>query len=189
MCDRTSDFLSAPFDVRPYALCYAGSQKNFGTAGLTALVARRDCLREDTPLPPGLSYEAQLAAGCLWHTPSVYAWFVAALMLHWIRAEGGLAEMQRRAQQRAGVLYDCIDASALYANRVVPRARSHMNVCFHLIDIGRETAFLQQAEAAGFIGLRGHRAVGGIRASMYNAMPMAGAEALVEFMREFERKS
>ena len=189
VCDRTSDFLSEPFDVHPYALCYAGSQKNFGTAGLTALVARRDCLREKALLSPGLSYATQATSGCRWHTPAVYPWFVAALMLRWIHEEGGLAEMRRRAQQRSDLLYACIDASALYANTVAPRARSRMNVCFHLADEGREAAFLQQAEAAGFIGLRGHKAVGGIRASMYNAMPVAGAEALADFMREFERKS
>ncbi len=189
VCDRTSDFLSGPFDIRPYALCYAGSQKNFGTAGLAALIARRDSLREETDLPPGLSYAAQARAGGLVHTPSITAWYVSALMLRWIRGQGGLEEMARRARTRADLVYDCIDASALYANPLAPRARSRMNVCFTLADPERESAFLHQAETAGLIGLRGHKAVGGMRASLYNAMPVAGAEALVEFMRDFERKT
>lgn len=189
VCDRTSDFLGEPFDIRPYALCYAGSQKNFGTAGLTVLVIRRDCLREETGLAPGLSYAAQARTGCLYHTPPIYAWYVSALMLRWIREQGGLEEMARRARTRAGLVYDCIDASPLYANAIAPRARSRMNVCFTLAEPGLEDAFLQQAETAGLVGLRGHKVAGGMRASLYNAMPVAGAEALVEFMRDFERKT
>lgn len=189
VCDRTSDFLSGPFDIRPYALCYAGSQKNFGTAGLTVLVVRRDCLREETGLAPGLSYAVQARTGCLYHTPPIYAWYVGALMLHWIRDQGGLEEMERRAQARASLVYDCIDASSLYANPIAPRARSRMNVCFTLADPELEVPFLQRAEAAGLVGLRGHKLTGGMRASLYNAMPVAGAEALVEFMRDFERKA
>ncbi len=187
VCDRTSDFLSEPFDIRPYALCYAGSQKNFGTAGLTALVVRRDLLREETGLGPGLSYVAQLRAGCLYHTPPIYPWYVSALMLRWIRERGGLEEMARRARARARLVYECVDASALYVNRVAQRARSRMNVCFRLTEERLESRFLREAEAAGLLGLRGHEATGGVRASLYNAMPIAGAEALVEFMREFER--
>ena len=189
VCDRTSDFLSGPFDIRPYALCYAGSQKNFGTAGLTVLVIRRDCLREQTGLAPGLSYAIQHRAGCRHHTPPIYPWYVSALMLRWIRDQGGLEEMERRAQGRADLVYDCIDASSLYANRISPRARSRMNICFTLADPELDALFLQQAEVAGLIGLRGHKLAGGMRASLYNAMPVAGAEALVEFMRDFERKA
>ena len=189
VCDRTSDFLIEPFDIRPYALCYAGSQKNFGTAGLTVLVVRRDCLREETALTPGLSYTVQARTGCLYHTPPIYAWYISALMLRWIRDQGGLEEMERRAQARASLVYDCIDASSLYANHIAPRARSRMNVCFTLENSELETAFLQRAEAAGLVGLRGHKVTGGMRASLYNAMPVAGAKALVEFMRNFERES
>lgn len=187
VCDRTSDFLSAPFDVRPYALCYAGAQKNLGTAGLTVLAARRDRLRADSGLPPELDYAAQLAAGCRLHTPPVYPWFVCALTLRWLRAQGGLPEMERRARARAGALYADIDASALYRNDVAPRARSRMNVCFRLPDPAREARFAAAAAAAGLLGLRGHPAVGGLRASLYNAMPEAGVDALREFMRDFER--
>ena len=189
VCDRTSDFLSEPFDIRPYALCYAGSQKNFGTAGLTVLVARRDCLREETGLAPGLSYAVQDRARSLYHTPPVFPWYVSALMLRWIRDQGGLEEMERRARARARLVYDCIDASSLYANRIAPRARSRMNVCFTLADPDLEAPFLRQAEAAGLVGLRGHERAGGMRASLYNAMPVDGAEALVEFMRDFERET
>ena len=187
VCDRTSDFLSAPFDMRPYALCYAGAQKNLGTAGLSVLVARRGLLRADSGLPPELSYAAQLAAGCRLHTPPVYPWFVCALTLRWLRAQGGLPEMARRAQARAAALYADIDASPLYRNELAPRARSRMNVCFRLPDPAREARFAAAAEAAGLLGLRGHPAVGGLRASLYNAMPEAGVDALREFMRDFER--
>lgn len=189
VCDRTSDFLSEPFDIRPYALCYAGSQKNFGTAGLTVLVIRRDCLREETGLTGGLSYAVQARTGCRYHTPSLYAWYVGALMLHWIRDQGGLEEMGRRARTRANLVYECIDASSLYANPMAPRARSRMNACFTLADPALEEPFLQQAETAGLIGLRGHKETGGMRASLYNAMPVTGAEALVGFMRDFERRA
>ena len=189
VCDRTSDFLGEPFDIRPYALCYAGSQKNFGTAGLTVLVVRRDCLRKETGLAPGLDYGIQARAGGLFHTPPLYPWYVSALMLRWIREQGGLEEMERRAQARARLVYDCIDASSLYANPIASRARSRMNVCFTLADPELERPFLQGAEAAGLVGLRGHKATGGMRASLYNAMPVAGAEALVAFMRDFERET
>ncbi len=187
VCDRTSDFLSAPHDLRPYALCYAGAQKNLGTAGLTVLAARRDRLRADAGLPPELTYAAQLEAGCRLHTPPVYAWYVCALTLRWIRDQGGLAEMERRARARAGALYADIDASPLYRNDIAPRARSRMNVCFRLPAPALEARFAAAAEAAGLLGLRGHPAVGGLRASLYNAMPEAGVDALREFMRDFER--
>ena len=189
ICDCTSDFMSKPFDLRPYALCYAGTQKNLGTAGLTVLVVHRARMREKTGLTPGLSYAAQTRAGCRYHTPSIYAWYVCALMLRWICEQGGLEEMERRGRARADRVYNCIEASSLYSSPITPRARSRMNLCFRLAEPRLEAAFLRQAETAGLAGLRGHRATGGIRASLYNAMPMAGVEALVEFMRDFERQS
>ncbi len=189
VCDRTSDFLSEPFDIRDYAMCYAGTQKNLGCAGLTVVVARRDCLLKSTSLPPGLSYAAQLQAGCRVHTPSIFSWYVCALMLRWIVMEGGLKAMQQRAQARAEQLYQCIDASSLYVNEIAPRARSHMNICFNLAQPELESRFLEEAEAAGLLGLRGHSSVGGLRASLYNAMPEAGAAALAEFMQNFERRA
>ena len=187
VCDRTSDFLSAPFDIRRYALVYAGSQKTFGTAGLTALVARRERLQEAEILPAGFRYAAQIAARGLWHTPPVLPWFVASRMLRWIRAGGGLAAMHGRARKRALPLYACIDDGGPYSNAIAARARSLMNVCFRLPDARMQERFLQQAEAAGLAGLRGHAATGGVRASLYNAMPQEGADALLEFMREFAR--
>ena len=188
VCDSTSDFLSRPLDLRPFALCYAGTQKNIGTAGLTVVLVRRDCLREDVNLTPGFSYYAQAQANSLQHTPSVYAWYVCARMLHWIRIQGGLPEMARRAQTRAQGLYAVIDQSEVYCNTVARRARSHMNVCFTLPSTELETRFLREAEGAGLMGLRGHVAVGGVRASLYNAMPQAGVDALLEFMHGFEHK-
>ncbi len=187
VCDRTSDFLSEPFDIAPYALCYAGGQKTFGCAGLTAVVVRRDLLRTDTELPTGLDYATQEKYGCRYYTPAIYAWYVSSLYLRWIREQGGLQTMAEQAQKRATLLYDCIDRSSLYACAVASRARSRMNVCFTLEEDALHERFLKKAEIAGFAGLRGHVAVGGIRASLYNAMPITGAQALVHFMHEFER--
>lgn len=186
VCDRTSDFLSEPFDLSPYAMVYAGSQKNFGTAGLSVLVVRRDCIKEAQVLPRGFRYSVQIEARGLWHTPAVLPWFVASRMLRWIRAQGGLPEMQRRAHARARALYEYIDSSDFYRNDIHARARSRMNVCFFLPDAAREERFLVQAATAGLAGLRGHPVQGGIRASLYNAMPDAGADALLQFLRDFE---
>ena len=187
VCDRTSDFLSEPFDLQPYAMCYAGAQKNFGCAGLTIVIVNRELLREDTGLPAGLDYLTQMQHQCRFHTPATYAWYVASLYLRWIRNEGGLEAMAQRARARAQLLYECIDTSSLYTCHIAPRARSRMNVCFQLTEESLLETFLEQAESQGLAGLRGHSAVGGLRASLYNAMPIAGAEALASFMHEFER--
>ncbi len=187
VCDHTSDFLSEPIDLQPYALCYAGAQKNFGCAGLTLAIVRRELLREEIELPKGLDYHTQMQHQCRYYTPATYAWYVASLYLRWIREEGGLEVMAQRAEARAQPLYAYIDDSSLYSCAIAPRARSRMNVCFQLSDESLLEAFLEQAEAQGLAGLRGHSAVGGIRASLYNAMPIAGAEALASFMHEFER--
>ena len=187
VCDSTSDFLSAPLDIDRFALVYAGCQKNLGAAGLTVLIARIDRLQEAEILPKGFRYAEQIAARGLGHTPPIVPWFVAARMLRWLRAEGGLDEMRRRARARAQPLYECIDAAGPYRNAIAPRARSVMNVCFQLPDAALEERFLRRAAAQGLAGLRGHPAAGGVRASLYNAMPEAGADALLQFMREFAR--
>ncbi|MGH8378070.1 MAG: 3-phosphoserine/phosphohydroxythreonine transaminase, partial [Gammaproteobacteria bacterium] len=188
VADMTSTILSRPVDVRRYALIYAAAQKNLGIAGLTLVIVRRDKLRD---LPAGtpsmLDYHEHIKAHSLFNTPPVFAWYMAGKMLAWIKSEGGVAALGERNRRKANELYGLIDASGFYLSRVDRACRSWMNVPFRLADLGLEAAFLQQAAAEGFVGLAGHRSVGGIRASLYNAMPEAGVHALADFMREFER--
>lgn len=188
VADMSSDILAWPLDPRRYLAFYASAQKNLGQAGITVLAVRRAALVDRLDGVPELfHYAAQAREGSRLNTPPSYAWYVTGLVLEWIEGEGGVAEMQRRAQARSGRLYAVIDASALYRNRVPARFRSTMNVHFTLAEPALEARFLEAAEAEGFVGLRGHRELGGIRASLYNAMPMAGADALAAFMVEFER--
>jgi len=188
VADMTSMILSQPVDVPRHALIYAAAQKNLGIAGLTLVIVRRDVLH-DVPAdtPSMLDYREHIRARSLLNTPPVFAWYVAAKMLTWLKEQGGIAAMATRNQRKAGILYELLDGSGLYRNQVERACRSWMNVPFRLAEQKLETVFLRQATAAGFVGLAGHRSVGGIRASLYNAMPEAGVHALAEFMREFER--
>ncbi len=188
VADMTSMILSRPVDVTRHALIYAAAQKNLGIAGLTLVIVRRDALH-DVPdgTPSMLDYREHIRAGSLFNTPPVFAWYVAAKMLAWLKEQGGIAAMATRNQHKAGILYELLDSNGLYRNQVERACRSWMNVPFRLADQRLEMVFLQQATAAGFAGLTGHRSVGGLRASLYNAMPEAGVRALADFMREFER--
>ena len=188
VADMTSMILSRPVDVTRHALIYAATQKNLGIAGITLVIVRRDILK-DVPAstPTMLDYREHIRAHSLFNTPPVFAWYVAAKMLTWIKAQGGVAALAECNQQKSAVLYKLLDESGLYSNNVKRSCRSWMNVPFNLIDHKLETVFLQAATAAGFEGLAGHRSVGGLRASLYNAMPEAGVYALADFMREFER--
>lgn len=188
VADMTSMFLSRPVDVRRYALIYAAAQKNLGIAGLTVVIVRRDILC-DIPAgtPSMLDYREHIKALSFFNTPPVFAWYVAAKILAWIKAEGGVMVMEERSHRRAHMLYDLIDGNGFYRNQVEAGSRSWMNVPFRLVSPELDGVFVQQAAAAGFVGLAGHRSVGGVRASLYNAMPDAGVRALVDFMREFER--
>lgn len=188
VADMTSMILSRPVDVTRHALIYAATQKNLGIAGLTLVIVRRDVLQAvPTSTPSMLDYREHIRAHSLFNTPPVFAWYVAAKILDWIKAQGGVAAMAARNQRKADILYELLDSSGLYRNHVERDCRSWMNVPFQLADQRLEQLFLQTATDTGFAGLPGHRSVGGFRASLYNAMPEAGVRALTDFMHEFER--
>ncbi|HET6724524.1 MAG TPA: 3-phosphoserine/phosphohydroxythreonine transaminase [Gammaproteobacteria bacterium] len=187
--DMTSELLWRPLDVSRFGLIYAGAQKNIGPAGMTIVIARRNLLGKPLPItPPVLDYRQQDEAGSLLNTPPTWSWYIAGLVFKWLKAQGGLAAMEKVNRRKAARLYDAIDASGFYTNNVAPRARSLMNVPFLLADSALEPVFLEEAEAAGLANLHGHQSVGGVRASIYNAMPEAGIASLVEFMGDFERR-
>ncbi len=188
VADYSSTLLSRPIDVSRFGLIYAGAQKNIGPAGLTVVIVREDLLghaRAQTPRV--MDYKALADSGSMLNTPPTFTWYVAGLVFDWIAQQGGLAAMGKRNEAKAGRLYAAIDASDFYSNPVRPHARSWMNVPFVLAKPDRDAAFLAQAAAAGLMTLKGHRSVGGMRASIYNAMPDEGVDTLIEFMREFER--
>lgn len=188
VADMSSTLLSRPLDVSRFGLIYAGAQKNIGPAGLALVIIREDLLgqaREGTPAM--MDYREQAEAGSMLNTPPTWAWYIAGLVFEWILEQGGLAEMGRRNRHKARTLYAAIDSSDFYANPVAHDCRSWMNVPFTLADPALDAQFLEQAKAAGLHTLKGHRSVGGMRASLYNAMPQEGVDALVGFMTEFER--
>ncbi len=189
VADMSSTILSRPVDVSRFGLIYAGAQKNIGIAGLTVVIVREALLgraRAATPLL--LDYKLQADSGSMANTAPTFAWYMAGLVFDWLTEEGGLAEMARRNERKARTLYAAIEASNFYANPVAEDCRSWMNVPFTLADAALDAVFLTEAKAAGLAGLKGHRSVGGMRASLYNAMPQEGVEALVEFMQDFERR-
>lgn len=190
VCDCSSDFLSRPIDVARHGLIYACAQKNAGIAGVTVVIIRKDLLaRSRDDLPSMLDYRTFVQAGSRPNTPPVFAIYVLGLVCRWIRdTMGGLAGMHRHNASKARLLYDVLDGSGgFYAGHARPDCRSDMNVTFRLPDERHETAFVKGATARGLIDLKGHRSVGGIRASIYNAMPVAGVEALRDYMLEFQR--
>jgi phosphoserine aminotransferase len=187
--DMSSNILSRPIDVSKYGVIYAGAQKNIGASGLVILIIREDLLeRCPKDLPQILSYAAHAREGSLLNTPNTFGWYLAALVFQWLKEQGGLEAIGARNAEKAKLLYDCIDASGFYANPVDAAARSRMNVPFVLPDPRLDEPFLQQAAAAGLMALKGHRLVGGMRASIYNAMPLEGVRALVDFMQDFARR-
>ncbi len=187
--DMSSTILSRPLDVTRCDLIYAGAQKNIGPSGLCLVIARRELIeRRMRPLPNILSYAAQDAAGSMLNTPPVFPVYVAGCVFRWLKRQGGLEAMEVATRARAGMLYEAIDSSDFYANPVAPEFRSLTNVPFTLADAGLDSVFLAEAEAAGLHYLEGHRSVGGMRASMYNAMPLAGVDALVAFMHDFAQR-
>jgi len=189
VADMSSDIGSHPLDYSQFGLVYAGAQKNLGIAGLTLVIVRDDFLqRARSDLPTMLSYREFVARDSLYNTPPTFAWYVTDLVLAWMQEQGGVAALAAQNQSKAATLYQLIDASEFWRNTVAPSLRSWMNVPFQCADNDLDALFLQQAEAAGMLGLKGHRAVGGMRASIYNAMPLASVQQLAEFMREFERR-
>lgn len=189
VCDASSDIFSRPIDVSKYGLVYAGAQKNLGPSGVTLVIVRKDLAeRGRRDLPGLLQYRQYVAERSMINTPPTFGIFVIAEVLAWIEAEGGLPAMAARAQARAARLYEAIDRSALFRGHARPDSRSQMNVTFRCDDPALDKAFLAEAKAAGLDGLAGHRSVGGMRASLYNAMPMEGVDRLVELMADFERR-
>jgi phosphoserine aminotransferase len=189
VADMSSSILSRPIDVARFGVIYAGAQKNIGPAGITVVIVRGDLLggaRADTPSV--FDYRAVAEAGSMLNTPPTFGWYVAGLVFQWVKREGGLAEMSRRNEAKARMLYEAIDGSGLYSNPVARNCRSWMNVPFRLARPELDETFLAEATSEGLANLAGHRAVGGMRASLYNAMPVEGVAALVAFMREFERR-
>jgi phosphoserine aminotransferase len=186
VADASSHFLSRPLEVSKFGLIYAGAQKNAGPAGLTLVIVREDLLGGATKATPSvMDYQAQAEAGSMLNTPSTYSIYVAGLVFKWLKQLGGLAEIERRNIAKAKLLYDTIDAGGFYASPVDKADRSRMNVPFRLPDERLDAPFLEGAEARGLVQLKGHRSMGGMRASIYNAMPLEGVERLAEYMREF----
>jgi len=188
--DTSSDMFSRPIDVSKHALIYAGAQKNLGPAGVTVVIIREDLLaKSPASLPAMLSYAVHAENGSLYNTPPVFAIYLVGLVVKWILDQGGLAAVATVNERKAAKLYAEIDRTGFYRGTAQKESRSLMNVTFRLPGEELEKQFVKEAEAAGFDGLKGHRSVGGIRASIYNAFPEDGVAALTEFMREFERKN
>ncbi len=188
VCDMSSNILSRAIDVSRYGLIYAGSQKNMGPAGVTVVIVRDDLIGQVDPrLPEVFNYAVQAKNDSMLNTPATYSWYLVGLMLHWLKQQGGVAAIEQRNIAKAARLYAAVDNSALYFNPVDVAYRSRMNVPFILRDENLDKAFVKESEAAGLLALKGHRSVGGMRASIYNAMPDAGVDALIAFMAEFER--
>ncbi|MDO9105463.1 MAG: 3-phosphoserine/phosphohydroxythreonine transaminase [Methylovulum sp.] len=186
--DMSSNILSRPVDVSEYGLIYAGTQKNMGPSGVTIVIVRDDLIgRAPKTTPPVFNYAEQAKNQSMLNTPATYNWYLVGLVLQWLKEQGGVAAIEQRNIAKAAKLYQAIDKSALYKNPVSVPYRSRMNVPFILADESLDKAFLAAAEAQGLYELKGHRSVGGMRASIYNAMPEAGVDALLAFMAEFER--
>lgn len=188
VADMSSDILSRPLDVSKFGLIYAGAQKNIGPAGVTIVIVREDLIGGAAAITPGVfDYKSVADNDSMLNTPSCFAWYVSGLVFKWIRDQGGLTVVGERNARKAGLLYDYIDGQDFYRNPVARADRSVMNVPFTLANPELDAEFLKGSVAAGMRGLKGHRAVGGMRASIYNALPESGVAALVEYMKEFVR--
>jgi len=189
VADMSSDILSRPIDVSRFGLIYAGAQKNIGPAGLTVVIVRRDLLGRAGPgVPSMLDYAVHADADSMSNTPPTYAWYLAGLVFEWLKAQGGLSAIAGINQRKAAKLYSAIDNSNFYSSPVAPENRSQMNVPFTLPDPALDAVFLEKAGQAGLTNLKGHRSVGGMRASIYNAVPEAAVDALIDFMAGFENE-
>jgi phosphoserine aminotransferase len=187
VADMSSDILSRPVDVSKFSLIYAGAQKNIGPAGLTIVIVRDDLIGQALPATPSaFDYKTVAENESMYNTPPTYAIYIAGLVFQWLEAQGGLAAMAERNRAKAALIYDYLAKTAFYRSPVAADCRSLMNVPFKLKDEALDAAFLKGAEARGMVQLKGHRSVGGMRASIYNAMPIEGVRALVAYMREFE---
>jgi phosphoserine aminotransferase len=187
--DFSSSILSHPLDVSRYGVIYAGAQKNIGPAGLTLVIVREDLLgKAQTACPSIIDYTVLSENDSMFNTPPTFAWYLAGLVFKWLKKQGGVAAMDKINQHKAELLYSIIDRSDFYRNDVAPANRSRMNIPFQLADSALDKLFLEESFAAGLHALKGHRVVGGMRASIYNAMPLEGVKALTDFMQDFERR-
>lgn len=187
--DASSHILSRQLDVSKVGLMYAGAQKNAGPAGVTLVIVRRDLIGHALPIcPSAFDYANVAEARSMFNTPPTYSIYIAGLVFKWLKRQGGVAAMEKANIVKAQTLYGYLDGSDFYANRVHANVRSRMNVPFFLADESLNSAFLAEADAAGFLQLKGHKSVGGMRASIYNAIPLEGVNALIAFMQEFERR-
>ncbi|MEQ1559153.1 MAG: 3-phosphoserine/phosphohydroxythreonine transaminase [Methyloglobulus sp.] len=186
--DMSSNILSRNLDVSQFGLIYAGTQKNMGPAGVTVVIVRDDLIGHAAKgVPPVFDYAQQVKNGSMLNTPATYNWYLVGLVLKWLKAQGGVAAIEQHNIKKAAKLYDVFDQSSLYSNPVEKSVRSRMNVPFILSDEALDKPFLAAAEGQGLMELKGHRSVGGMRASIYNAMPESGIDTLCEFIKEFER--
>lgn len=190
ICDMSSNFLSRPIDVSRYGLIYACSQKNIAITGITIVIIREDLLQR-TPhaaLPSIMNYALQVKHDSMYNTPPTFEWYFAGLVFQWLKRHGGLSVFAEKNAEKSGVMYDYLDSQHFYSNKVTRKNRSRMNVVFHLPTPALDAEFVREAHAVGLIGLKGHKIAGGIRASIYNAMPLEGVLQLVAFMQDFAEK-
>lgn len=187
--DMSSNILSRQVDVSRFGLIYAGAQKNMGPAGITVVIVREDLLGDVLPYTPTMfNYKVHADARSIYNTPPTFVWYMIGLVLQWLKQQGGVSAMEKAHACTSKKLYQLIDQSGFYHNPIEPIYRSRINVVFNLTDDSLNATFLQETAAAGIVGIKGHSMVGGMRASLYNAMPEQGVDALIDFMREFERK-
>ena len=191
VADVSSCFLSEPVNVSDYGIIYGGVQKNIGPAGMVISIIRDDLITDDVlpGTPTMMKFKTHADAGSLYNTPNCYCIYVCGKVFKWLKKMGGLEEMKKRNEEKAKILYDFLDSSKLFHGTVVPKDRSLMNVPFVTGDKELDAKFVEEATKAGFVNLKGHRTVGGMRASIYNAMPIEGVEKLVEFMKKFEKEN
>jgi phosphoserine aminotransferase len=188
VADMSSDILSRPIDVSAYGIIYAGAQKNIGPAGLTIVIVRDDLIGAALPITPSaFDYRQQSESDSMFNTPPTYAIYIAGLVFDWLKQQGGLVEIEKRNVHKAAMLYDYLDRSRFFISPVEKRDRSRMNVPFKLRDESLDEAFLKGAQQRGMLQLKGHRSVGGMRASIYNAMSLEGVSALVDYLQDFEK--
>jgi phosphoserine aminotransferase len=189
VADMSSSIMSRPVEVAKYGLIYGGAQKNIGPAGVTIVIVRDDLIGQALPITPSaFDYKQQADNDSMLNTPPTYAIYIAGLVFKWIKAQGGLPGIEARNRAKASLLYDALDASSFYTSPVAREDRSLMNVPFKLKDESLDAAFLKGAQERSMLQLKGHRAVGGMRASIYNAMPIEGVQTLVAYMKEFEAR-
>jgi phosphoserine aminotransferase len=190
IADMSSCILSEALDMNQFDLIYAGAQKNIGPAGICIVIVKKSLFEKMSfdALPKVFNYQVQYENGSMLNTPPTYAWYLSGLVFQWIKEQGGVATMQEQAKQRAELLYSCIDADDFYFNPIAKKDRSLMNIPFRIKDESLEKLFLEQAGQNHLINLKGHRSIGGMRASLYNAMPMQGVQTLVDFMQDFRQQ-